>query len=79
MKSFYGSISFSGKIKFYIEAETEGRAREIVVNDIEGLDVNLKENSEMEISEIEWGLIEEAQRGNASEPYISDMEIYEDD
>ncbi|MCK9470724.1 MAG: hypothetical protein M0Q88_03095 [Bacilli bacterium] len=78
MKQFYGSISFSGSIDFYVEAENEEEAREIVTNDIEGLDISIKEGSPVEIPQIDWELITEAPKGNVSAPFIYDMEIYEE-
>ena len=79
MKEFYGGVSFSGRASFMIrEAENEEVATDMVFDDIEGLQLILKDGSKVEISEINWELISNAERGNVRTPFIEDFEIEEE-
>ncbi|WP_142415452.1 hypothetical protein [Hathewaya massiliensis] len=78
MKEFYGSVSLSARVSFTIEAKDKETAEDIVFEDMEGLEIALKDGSKVEISEINWELINEARRGNVREPNIDDFEIYEE-
>lgn len=78
MKEFYGSVSLAGRIDFAINAEDEKHAEEIVFEDIEGIEIYLKNGSKLEIGEIDWNLINRAARGNIQEYNIDDFEIYEE-
>ncbi|GFN35356.1 hypothetical protein [Tepidimicrobium xylanilyticum] len=79
MKEFYGSVSFTGRINFYVKANSKEEAEEFVFSDLESIMVNTREGSPVEVGLIEWDLIHEAQRGNVSEAFIHDFEIYEED
>ncbi|QDY17395.1 hypothetical protein [Clostridium botulinum] len=76
---FYGAVSLTGRVKFQIQCNDEEEAKEIVFDDIEGLELVLKDGSKLEISEIEWDLLDEARRGNVRQPNIGDFEIYEEE
>lgn len=76
-KEFYGKVSFTGRVSFTVEAENEEKASDIVFEDIEGLQLILKDGTTLKIDEIEWDLLEETRRGNVSQPNIDDFEIYE--
>ena len=78
MKDFYGSVSLAGRIDFAITAEDEKHAEEIVFEDIEGLEMHLKDGTKLEIVGIDWNLINRTARGNIQEYNIDDFEIYEE-
>lgn len=79
MKEFYGGVSFSGRANFMIrEAENEEVATDMVFDDIEGLQLILKDGTKVEISEVNWELISSAERGNVRTPFIDDFEIEEE-
>lgn len=78
LKEFYGSISLSARVGFAIDAKDKETAEDIVFEDIEGLEIVLKDGSKLEITELNWDLINEAERGNVREPNIDDFEIYEE-
>lgn len=78
LKEFYGEVSLAARVKFFVKGEDEEKATDIVFEDVEGIQLILKDGSTVEISEIEWGLIEEARQGNIAEPYIDDFEIQEE-
>lgn len=81
-KSFYGSISLAARISFDIKADSKEEAKEKLMS-AECLDIKFFDENDNEvdfnIQEIEWNLINQAQRGNVQETYISDMEIYEEE
>lgn len=78
LKEFYGAVSLAGRISFYIKAENIESAEEAVFEDIEGIELVLKDGTKLEIAEINWDLINEARRGNVSQPNIDDFEIEEE-
>ena len=78
MKKYYGFVSFSGRIAFRVEAENEEQAKDIVFTDMEGMTIDVPPESPIEIEYIEWDLIDQQARGNVSESFIDDFEIYED-
>jgi hypothetical protein len=78
MKEFYGGVSLAARISFMVKSENEEKATDIVFDDIEGMQLVLKDGSKLEITEIDWGLIEEANRGNVSQSHISDFDIEEE-
>lgn len=77
MKEFYGSVSISARVNFFVKAENEETAKDMVFEDMEGLEIVLKDGSKVEISDINWDTIDEAEKGNVREPNIDDFEIYE--
>ena len=77
-KEFYGKASLTGRVGFAVKAEDEECARDIVFEDIEGIELHLKDGSTLEITEIEWDLLDECRRGNVMQPNIDDFEIYEE-
>lgn len=78
LKEFYGSVSFAGSAGFSIEAENKDKAESIVFEDIEGMELILKDGSKLEITEINWDLITEARNGNVSLANVSDFWIEEE-
>lgn len=78
MKEFYGAVSFTGRISFCVEADDKKTATDIVFEDIEGIEIKLKDGTTLSVSEIEWELIKESRRGNVQQPYIDDFYIVEE-
>ena len=78
LKEFYGSVSLSGRVSFLIEAEDAEVAEEKIFDEVEGVEIILKDGSVIEITEIEWGLIDKASRGNVQQSHVEDFEIYEE-
>ncbi|KGN00842.1 hypothetical protein IRP63_16330 [Clostridium phage CWou-2020a] len=78
MKEFYGNISLAAKVSFAIKTENKETAEDIVFEDIEGIELALKDGSKLEITEIDWDLISQANKGNVSQAHIDDFEIYEE-
>ena len=77
MKEFYGKISLTARVSFALEALNKDEATNIVFEDIEGLEVKVKDGSSLEIVEVEWDLIEKTSMGNVAEPFVSDFDIEE--
>lgn len=67
MKSFYGNVSLTARVGFALDAEDKQKATDIVFEDIEGLMIVLKNGSAIEITEVNWDLIEKERRGNVKE------------
>ena len=78
MKEFYGGISFAGTASFLVEAENIDKGTNMVFEDIEGIELTLKDGSKVQITEINWDLISEARRGNVLPANISDFWIEEE-
>lgn len=78
MKGFYGRISLTASLSFVLEAEDKDKAINTVFEDIEGLEIRLKDGSSLQIVEIEWDLIEKSRRGNVAQPYVHDFDIQEE-
>lgn len=78
MKEFYGKISFTGRVSFQVKADNEDDAKDIVFEDIEGLELKLKDGTTLSIDEVEWDLLDECRRGNVHQPNVDDFEIYEE-
>lgn len=78
LKEFYGSVSLSARISFAIDAKDKKTAEDIVFEDIEGIELILKDGSKLKITELNWDLINEARRGNVKQPNVDDFEIYEE-
>ncbi|MBU3205148.1 hypothetical protein [Clostridium algidicarnis] len=78
MKESYGNISFAGTASFSTKAEDKDKATDIVFEDIEGIELVLKDGSKVEISEINWDLISEARRGNVEIANVGDFWITEE-
>ncbi|AVP66346.1 hypothetical protein C3B64_19800 [Clostridium botulinum] len=78
MKEFYGGVSFAGTASFSVKAEDEDKGTDMVFEDIEGIELVLKDGSKVEITEINWDLISEARRGNVSISNVSDFWIEEE-
>lgn len=79
MKEFYGAISLTARIMFNIEAETEEEATDRIFNSSVPMKLVDENGNEIEIEELEWDFIDEARRGNVSNPYLNDYEIYEEE
>lgn len=77
-KEFYGTVSFTGKAYFSVLGKDIEEAERNIFEDIEGIELHLKNGSSVEISEIEWDLIKEEASGNCKEAYINDFEISEE-
>lgn len=78
MKEFYGQVSFAGRANFTVKAENEEIATEKVFEDIEGIELYLKDGSKVEVDFIDWELIYAAARGNVAQTYIGDFYIEEE-
>lgn len=78
MKEYYGYVSFSGRIAFRVEAENEEQAKDIIFSDIGSMTIDVPPESPVEVEFIDWETIDQQSRGNVSEAYIDDFEIYED-
>lgn len=82
MKEFYGEVSLAARIYFRTKGASKEEAKEKVLSTVE-IDINLCEEgvrkNGIEITDMEWNLIEQAQQGNIREPYIDDIEIYEEE
>ena len=76
-KEYYGRVSFTGQANFSVESENEENAEKIVFEDIQGMELLLKDGTKLKIDSIDWDLISKASTGNVSESYISDFEIQE--
>ncbi|MFA5528593.1 MAG: hypothetical protein WC996_08240 [Peptostreptococcales bacterium] len=76
MKEYYGFVSFSGRIAFNIEAENEEQAKDIIFNDIGSMSIDVSPESPLKIDFIDWQTIDQQARGNVSEAFIGDFEIY---
>ncbi len=79
MKEFYGKVSLAARIDFTTKSKGLDKATDSVFDDIEGIELILKDGSKLEISEIDWNLINEASNGNVRESNIDDFEIYEEE
>lgn len=77
-KEFYGKVSFTGRASFQVSAKDESSATDIVFEDIEGIELILKDGSTLEINEIDWDLLDECRTGNVMQPHVDDLEIYEE-
>lgn len=76
MKEYYGSVSFTGEISFGVKAENEEEAKEKVFN---ALLVNAEsEDKDVEIDEVQFGLIDERRQGNVQESFLWDFGIHEE-
>ena len=79
MKEFYGGVSFVGRANFTVRgAENIEKAKEIVFEDIEGMQLFLKDGTKVEITEINWDLFEECGRGNVTPSNLEDFYIEEE-
>jgi hypothetical protein len=78
LKEFYGAVSLTARLGFFVKAEDEEKAEDTVFEDIEGIQLVLKDGSTVEISDINWDLINEARTGNVSQPNVSNFEIHEE-
>lgn len=78
LKEFYGAVSLAAKLSFAVKAADEEKAENIVFEDIEGIEIVLKDGTKLEITDIDWELIGEVQRGNVSQPHIDDFDIQEE-
>ncbi|MDK0734756.1 hypothetical protein P7A61_04140 [Clostridium perfringens] len=82
LKEFYGGLSVAIRVDFTIKAESEEEARRKIMEatclDFRLLDEEMEEIEDFEINSIDWEMIGEARRGNVSQSYIEDFEIYED-
>lgn len=78
LKEFYGKVSLAASVSFSIKAKDEEEAENIIFEEIEGIQVVLKDGSTIEIAEINWDLINEASRGNVGQSYIDDFEIQQE-
>ncbi|MBI6050382.1 hypothetical protein [Clostridium perfringens] len=82
LKEFYGGLSVAIRVDFTIKAESKEEARRKIMEaaclDFRLLDEEMEEIEDFEINSIDWEMIGEARRGNVSQSYIEDFEIYED-
>jgi hypothetical protein len=78
LKEFYGAVSLAARLSFAVKAEDEEKAENIVFEDIEGIEIVLKNGTKLEITSIDWDLISEAERGNVNPPHMNDFDIQEE-
>lgn len=78
LKEFYGKFSIAARVGFAITEKDKETAEDIVFEDVQGMEIILKDGSKLEITDIEWNQISESERGNVSQPYIDDFEIEEE-
>lgn len=77
-KEFVGSVSLCARIHFAVKESDIDKAKSIVFDDIEGLEVVLKDGSKVELLDLSWDLVDSASTGNYSESHIRDFYIDED-
>lgn len=82
LKEFYGGLSVAIRVDFTIKAESKEEARRKIMEaaclDFRLLDEEMEEIEDFEINSTDWEMIGKARRGNVSQSYIEDFEIYED-
>lgn len=78
MKEFYGAVSLAARVNFAVKAQDKEKAENIVFDDIEGIELVLTDGSKLEITEIDWDLINKTRNGNVRQPNVDDFEIYEE-
>ena len=80
MKDYYVEVSFTGRLKIGVSAESEEDAKDKIFESLEAMniDVNEKDKEDIFIDEIEWELIDKVAGGNISEAYIDDFYIEEE-
>ncbi len=77
MKEYYGTVSFTGEIYFSTKAGNEEEAKEKVFN---ALYVQAEsENGDVEVTDYQFGLIDECRQGNVQESFLWDFSIYEEE
>lgn len=78
-KEYYGNVSFAGKAQFSATGKDKEEVENLVFDDIEGIELILKDGSKLKLGDIEWDLIREQRyNGNVGNQYIDDFEIYEE-
>lgn len=77
MKEYYGGISFSGRIDFGVRAKNEEEAKGLLY-DLLRLNIDSEDEEILDISEVNWDLINKAPRGNIATPFVENFEIYEE-
>ena len=78
MKEYYGQISFSGRISFAVDANSEEDAKALVYDHVTMIvDSDCKDI--LSIEEVEWDLIDKEPQGNVSASFVSDFEIYKEE
>lgn len=77
MKEYYGYISFSGRIGFAVEANSEEEARDLVYDHIT-MNIESDNKDALVIADVEWDLISQAPKGNVATSFVHDFEIYEE-
>ena len=73
LKGFYGSVSLSARVDFALNSEDAEKA---VFEDIEGLELILKDGSRLEITDVHWDLITSARQGNVMQPNVDDFSLH---
>lgn len=81
LKEFYGGVSITARLDFFIKAESEEEAKEKIMEacclDLKLQDENGENLKDFEINSIDWELINQSRKGNVSQSYIEDFEIEE--
>ena len=75
-KEFYGSASFSGDISFSVKARNKEEAKKLIYENIL-LDIFSDEDETLEISDVQWDLINKEPRGNLATPFVHDIDTTE--
>ena len=77
-KEYFGSVSITARIGFVIKAKNEEEATEKLFSASMPIGLIDEEGNEIEVTSVEWEMIQEARKGNVSQSYISDFEINEE-
>lgn len=78
MKEYYGSISFSGEVFFNVTAENKEEVKEKIYEELGMEIINTAPEKNVKVGDVQWDFINEEARGNLQEPFIHDIEIYEE-
>lgn len=70
----YGAVSFVGRASFIIKVEDIEKAKTTIFDDVESIELIKKDGSKVEITEVDWVLIDEVTRGNVTQGNIDDFE-----
>ena len=77
-KEFYGAVSITARLNFIVEAESEEEAKEKLFNASCPMSLEDEDGNEIEITDLEWDMIDRASRGNVQQSYVEDFYIEEE-
>lgn len=78
-KEFYGAVSITARLSFRLEAESKEAAEEKLFNACCPISLEDEEGNEIEITDMEWGMIDRANRGNVQQSYVDDFYIEQEE